>query len=262
MNENTTDRLTVDGISAKLEYPMKVLIYPVIDSTNNEAKRLAADGLCEPALLVAEKQTAGKGRLGRSFYSPAQTGLYMSVLLHPNAPASEWIAITSAAAVAVCLAIEELTLLKPEIKWVNDIYIEGRKVCGILTEAVSDMTSGRMLSVIVGIGVNIATASFPDEIADRASSLYTDKQPPFSRDQLAATIANKLCTLADSLEGGEWLALYRNRSYLDGKAIRYSENGVSHDAVAVGIDQQGGLIVEEAGMRRTLTSGEVTVRTV
>lgn len=260
----TPDALSRERISACLDRPMKVMTYSVIDSTNSEAKRLIADGLSEPALLIAEEQTAGRGRLGRSFYSPSATGLYMSILLHPNAPAAEWLAITSAAAVAVCLAIESLTTTSstamPSIKWVNDVYLGDRKVCGILTEAVTDMTSGLMKSVVIGIGVNLSTAAFPDELADRAASLYPDTLPPFSRNELAAAIANRLCTLAESLSSGCWLPLYRERSYLDGKPIRYIENGMWRDAVAIGIAENGGLIVEEAGAHRTLSSGEVTVR--
>lgn len=253
--------LTPERVSALLDRPMRVLTYDTIDSTNTEAKRLIADGLTDPSLLVADSQTAGKGRLGRSFYSPAESGLYMSVILHPNAPPSEWISITSAAAVAVCLAVEALSGLSPSIKWVNDVYIDDRKVCGILTEAVTDPASGRMLSVIIGIGLNLSTVSFPDEIANRASSLYTDSKPPFSREALAAAIANNLCALADDLPSGTWLPLYRKRSFLDGKPICYIENSIAHTAVAIGIDDHGGLIVEdEAGCRRTLSSGEVTVR--
>ncbi len=253
--------LNPEALARLLDRPMRVLTYDTIDSTNNEAKRLIADELTEPALLVADSQTAGKGRLGRSFYSPAASGLYMSVILHPNAPPSEWISITSSAAVAVCLAVEALSELSPSIKWVNDVYMDRRKVCGILTEAVTDPASGRMRSVIIGIGLNLSTVSFPDEIADRASSLYAGGKPPFSREALAAAITNKLCSLSDDLPSGAWLPLYRERSFLDGKPICYTENNIAHTAVAVGIDEHGGLIVEdEAGCRRTLSSGEVTVR--
>lgn len=254
--------ISPEAIASLLDRPIRVFGYDTIDSTNNQAKRMIADGLTDPALLVADTQTAGKGRLGRSFYSPSETGLYMSLALHPNAPASEWISITSAAAVAVCLAIEKLSDRKPQIKWVNDIYMDDRKICGILTEAVSDLSSGLMKSVIVGIGVNLSTLSFPDELANRASSLYTDALPPFTREELAAAIANELLGLAEHLSDGEWLSLYRRRAYLDGKEIVYIENGISHTALAVGIDEQGGLIIEENGIRRALTSGEVTVRTV
>lgn len=257
MNEH----LSPDKIASLLDRPMKVLVYDEIDSTNNEAKRLAIAGLTEPTLLIADRQTAGKGRLGRSFYSPAESGLYMSVLLHPNAPPAEWIAITSAAAVAVCLAIEGLCDLKPSIKWVNDLYLSDRKVCGILTEAISDHTSGLMKSVIVGIGLNLSTVGFPDEIADRAASLFCGSPPPFTRSELAAAIVNRLLALADDLSKGTWLEFYRRRAYLDGKPITYYENGIARSALAIGIDDRGGLIVEdEAGTRRTLSSGEVTVR--
>lgn len=253
--------LQSEKIAALLNRPMKVLTYSSVDSTNSEAKRLIANGLSEPCLIAAETQTAGRGRLGRSFYSPTSSGLYMSLIFHPHAPASEWIAITSAAAVAVCLAIEELSGLSPKIKWVNDIYIGDRKICGILTEAVSDSFGTLMKSVIVGIGVNLSTVSFPDTLAERAASLYPNGQPPFSRNRLAAAIANTLSGLTDNLTDRDWLASYRKRSYLDGKGITYIENGISHSAVALGIDAHGGLIVEnDDGDRLTLTSGEVTVR--
>lgn len=248
-------------ISALLDRPMRVLTYDSIDSTNNEAKRLAADLSGQPTLIAAELQTAGRGRLGRSFYSPAQTGLYMSILLCPNAPLSEWITITSAAAVAVSLAIEELSGLRPSIKWVNDLYLGDRKVCGILTEAVTDPTDRGMKHLIVGIGVNLSTVFFPEELASRAASLYRETIPPFTRNALAAAIANHLFELIDGLSKRTWLPLYRERAYLDGKAIIYYENGQAYTALAVGIDECGGLIVEdETGSRRTLTSGEVTVR--
>lgn len=251
-----------EAITALLDRPMRVWTYSTVDSTNNEAKRLIANGLNEPALLITDTQTAGKGRLGRSFYSPSETGLYMSLVLHPNAAVSEWIAITSAAAVAVCLAIEKLSGLCPKIKWVNDIYTDGRKICGILTEAVSDPQSGLMKSVIVGIGVNLTTLSFPDEIADRASSLYTDAPPPFTHTELAAAITNELLQITAHLSDGSWLPLYRVRAYLDGKEIVYIENGIAHNALAVGIDEHGGLIIRENGVSKVLSSGEVTVRTV
>lgn len=251
-----------EAITPLLCRPIRVFTYSTIDSTNNQAKRLIANGLNEPALLIADTQTAGKGRLGRSFYSPSETGLYMSLVLHPNAAASKWISITSAAAVAVCFAIEKLSGLSPKIKWVNDIYIGERKICGILTEAVSDPHSRLMTSVVIGIGVNLTTSAFPDEIANRASSLYTDAPSPFTRAELAAAITNELLALANHLADGKWLSPYRARAYLDGKEIVYFENGISHQAIAVGVDEQGGLIIEENAVRKVLTSGEVTVRTV
>lgn len=253
--------LTAQSIAARLDRPMKVLCYGTIDSTNNEAKRLIASGLSEPALLIAASQTAGKGRLGRTFYSPAETGLYMSVVLHPNAPASEWLSITSAAAVAVCQAIEDLSTLTPAIKWVNDIYLNDRKVCGILTEAVTDPVSARMKSVIVGIGINLSTAVFPEAFAERAASLADGGKLTFTREALAAALCNRLCTLAEELPAGSWLPLYRERSWLDGKQITYFDPNGEHSARAVGIDRHGGLIVEDSkGIRTLLTSGEVTVR--
>ncbi len=259
-----SDLLSPEGIGAFLTHPLKVITFSSVDSTNSEAKRQISAGLTDPLLLAAECQTAGKGRMGRSFYSPSSTGLYMSLVLHPDTPASEWISITSAAAVAVCLAIEALSGLSPTIKWVNDIYLGDRKICGILTEAITDMENGHMKSVIIGIGINLSTHDFPTEISARAASLYfKEEKPPFSRNQLAAAICDHLLNLADELAAGSWLPLYRSRSYLSGKTVNFWENGIEHRGTVIDIDHRGGLIIDdETGSRHTLSTGEVTVRPV
>lgn len=255
-----SQRFSAEAFSALLDRPMKVITYRTIDSTNTEARRLINNVLDEPALLVADKQTAGKGRIGHWFYSPADTGLYMSIVLQPQGSADKWLQITSAAAVAVCLAIESLTPLKPAIKWVNDIYLHDQKVGGILTEAISD-SNGQLKSLIIGIGINLTTASFPEELFDGATSLYLGKTLPFTREALAAAIVRELQTFVDTLqEEPRWLPLYRERAWLDGKEIVYYENDIAHAARAIGIDDKGGLIIEAKGKRTTLTSGEITVR--
>ena len=171
--------LLPDGLAG-----IDIRVFQTIDSTNNYAKRLILDGAAPGTAILAESQTAGRGRRGRSFYSPAGSGLYISVILRPKIDAVDDIQLLSAAAaVAVCRAIDRL---KPDsgaqIKWVNDIFIGGKKVCGILSEAVS--AGDRIAGTVVGIGVNCTTDAFPPELRDIACSLGGD----ISRNALAAGI--------------------------------------------------------------------------
>ena len=138
------DRLSAAAIEAVMTHPIAVQVMESVDSTNTEAKRRLSAGLTEPLLLLAETQTCGRGRLGRAFCSPNGAGLYMSLVLHPDLPVERALSLTSAAAVAVCLAVESLTDLRPQIKWVNDVYVGDRKLCGILAEGITDPVSGNV----------------------------------------------------------------------------------------------------------------------
>ena len=134
-------------IKARLKHDIRVAFYNETDSTNNQAKRLISNCGSENLLVCAGRQTAGRGRQGKSFYSPENTGIYMSLVIHPDSSLQNAVTATTAAAVAVCRAIESLTNITPEIKWVNDVYVNGRKICGILTEAVTDFESGTVSSL-------------------------------------------------------------------------------------------------------------------
>lgn len=237
----------------------KNFIYDVIDSTNTEAKRLFISGEAgHGSLIVANKQTMGRGRLGRSFYSPEDTGLYMSVIICPPSAPSPATKLTAIAAIAVCRAIEaSCPELSPEIKWVNDIYIGGRKVCGILAEGIIKPGDNALSAVIVGIGVNCTTARFPDEISGIAGSLGTE----LSRGKLCGDTCDNLLDLCQR-SGEPWLIEeYRRRSMVLGREVHCFGSGVDIYARAVDIDETGGLIVEgEDGQRYTLCSGEISLR--
>jgi BirA family biotin operon repressor/biotin-[acetyl-CoA-carboxylase] ligase len=236
---------------------LEVFCFDQIDSTNKEAKRMLSNGFSKEALLVAAEQTAGRGRLGRSFYSPADTGVYMTVLLHPSAEISTVLNITSAAALAVCLAIEELTDLLPGIKWVNDIYLNRKKVGGILTEAVTDVESGTVQSVLVGIGINVSTTQFPKEIQDRAASIGR----PLSRQVLAASICDHLYKMSKNLSDPSIMEQYRARSIMIGQEVDFYIGDEKTSGTVLSIDEQGGLVVEtQNGDCKTLRTGEVTLR--
>lgn len=227
-----------------------------VDSTNSEAKRRLKAGLSELLLLAAEHQTAGRGRQGKSFYSPDGTGIYMTLTVHPHAPLTDAVSVTTRASVAVCRAIRQETGLQPEIKWVNDLYLYGKKICGILVEAESDFAAGITKSLVIGVGVNVTTAEFPAELTE-AASLAVEAD----RDRLIAAIARELLRETADLRDGSYLEDYRRWSMVIGREIVWLRNGESRAAKAVAIDETGGLVIEEAdGTRLTLSSGEISLR--
>lgn len=257
-----TDILSPEGIRLylSLEYrDIPITIHKVTGSTNEDAKALAVAGAVHGTMVLAEEQTRGRGRLGRSFYSPKSSGVYMSIVLRPNLAMTDAVLITTAASVAVSRAVEEVSDQTPGIKWVNDVFVNEKKICGILTEAISDFESGVVECVVVGIGINVTDPGFPDELKQVAGSL-SGQCRDFSRNHLAALVANHLLELSAALPDRSFLDEYRKRSILLGKPIRFLENNVWYDAVAVDVDNSGGLVIETATGRRTLTSGEVSVR--
>lgn len=253
--DGDNDVLGADVVSAGLDFDCRVIYYPTIDSTNTEAKRLIANGCDDVMLLVAEEQTAGRGRQGKSFYSPALTGIYMSFVIHPMSKLENAVTATTAAAVAVCRAIEGLTDKKPSIKWVNDVYLDDKKICGILTEAVTDFETQTVTSVIIGIGMNIRTIDFPDDV-ENASSLNSNVK----RADLISRIANELNAINDN-GYDDFIDYYRSHSMIIGKMINFIKDGKVTPARAISIDLTGGLEIElENGERTTLRSGEISIR--
>lgn len=252
------DRLSAAGVRAALGEAyagLRVRVYETLDSTNQEAKRLLAAGEPCPMLLLAEEQTAGRGRRGRGFYSPAGEGLYMTLALQPRAALSQATLLTAAAAVAVAQAVEALTALACQIKWVNDVYLDGKKLCGILTEASGSFEADALSSVCAGIGVNVRTRDFPEELAGRACSLWPRA---VSRNHLAAEIAVRLLNFAADLGAREFLEEYRRRSLVLGKAVTFTRDGGERRALAVGIGENGELIVRyDDGREEALNAGEV-----
>lgn len=257
MLDADNDILNAQEIKKSLSFDCRVEYYKTLDSTNNVAKRIIAEGEDDVLLVVGEEQTAGRGRQGKSFYSPGGTGIYMSLVVHPMIELQNAVTATTAAAVAVCRAIESLTDKKPMIKWVNDVYLDGKKICGILTEAVTDFETQTVSSIIIGIGINLTTKDFPCDVQN-ASCLNADVK----RAELIGAVANELNRIVNS-GYGEFLEYYRAHSLVVGEDIVFIKNGVSTSARAVGIDDFGGLEVELAdGTRTTLRSGEITVRKI
>lgn len=249
---NKDNAFSSEELKRHLKKGLELKHFSSIDSTNSEARRLIKNGAPLPLLVTAEEQTSGRGRQGKSFYSPKDTGIYMSLALGFCESADRLLYLTSAAAVAVCTAIEKLTEKKPEIKWVNDIYVENKKVCGILCEAVSLKGS---TAVIIGIGVNISTSVFPDD-APQAGCLGCR----VNRAVLVSEITDNLLALSES-GAGSFIDYYRRHSMLIGRDIVFTLNNKKTAATVTGIDDSFALcVVTESGEIKRLTGGEITVR--
>ncbi len=228
-----------------------------VDSTNNEAKRLLQTGITTPFVITSKEQTNGRGRLSRSFYSPADTGLYMSYTT--NVPdTTNAVSITTRVAVAVAKCIEELTGNRVTIKWVNDIYLDNKKVCGILTEGVLNYETGNLSAAIIGIGINLTTSQFPADISNTAGSLGLDTD----KDNLISSIIREI-DLYLKKDSNEFISEYKSRSNVLGKEISYTDGAVTKYATAIDIDCNGGLVINKKnGEITTLSTGEITVRTL
>lgn len=231
-----------------------------LGSTNDYLKKLAAEGEPDGAVAIALSQSGGRGRLGRSFFSP-ESGLYMSVLLRRGIPVSLAHLITPLAAVAVSEALEKTGSERAGIKWVNDIYIGGRKVCGILTE--THITSdGRSLDyAIIGIGINIKApkGGFPDDIKYRAGAAFDDPDEG-TREQLADNILKSLERHLSRLGERAFVSAYRERSVLIGREVEIAEPSGSITARVIDIDGDCKLRVETPEGVREIFAGEVSVR--
>ena len=247
--------LSQSHIEKLIEKQVPVLVYRSVDSTNALAKRLVLKGESLPFLVAANGQTKGKGRQGKSFFSKQNCGIYMTLAVE-NSRLNPTL-ITAATAVAVARCLQAHTSSPCEIKWVNDIFINGKKVCGILCETVREPESNRIKGYIIGIGINTDIKSFPDSIIDTACSVELKKG---AKNALTADIINHLLRLLDN-ENNDFLEEYRSLSCVLGKEIVFFKKGVPFSAVAVGIDDGGGLVVElENCETRTLSGGEISLR--
>ncbi|MDF2558452.1 MAG: biotin-protein ligase [Bacillales bacterium] len=257
--------LSVQGILPYLSnenFSKKIHIFHSLESTNKTAKEMAINGHEHGTVIISDSQTSGKGRYGRTFYSPSGSGLYMSFILRaeylnlPTVPL-----ITSATAVAVCRAIESVTGKEPKIKWVNDIVLENKKICGILTEAMSNFESGTIDWIIIGIGVNIDTNDFPDELKGIAGSLFSSVSEGTIRNRLAAEITNILLSSNDWLDNPQVYTEYKSRQLLFGKKITVIQQNETYEALALDLDEMCNLIVKkEDGTVVALSTGEVSIK--
>lgn len=253
------DHVTETAIRQHLHTAMfgrNLHVAAVLPSTNLTARELAQSGAPEGTVVVAAAQTAGRGTRSRAFFSP-QGGVYMSVILRPRE--ADGCLITSCAAIAVARAIERLCTLKVQVKWVNDLYVGGRKLCGILTEA--GFTPDNTLDyVVLGIGVNVATVEFPSELADLATSLGNEGCA-VERAALIAAILEEWEAAYATIGSGDFLAESRARSCVLGRRVTVTRGSEQFTAIARNINDSGHLLVEtDDGNTVTLLSGEVSIR--
>lgn len=255
--------LTASDIEGRLKNKsLRVQVPAEAESTNALLKQRAESGASEGEVVIARAQSAGRGRGGRSFFSPEGTGLYMSVLLRPVLAADAGL-ITPAAAVAAARAIERVSDRTAGIKWVNDIYLEGRKVCGILAEA-SPATGGCAAYCVLGVGVNIEPpeGGFPAEIADTAGALFgRGEAPADTAVRLAAEILDGFFELYADLRAPELYDEYKKRLFILGSPVTVLRDGGARSAVVTGLDESFNLLVRyDGGGEDSLNSGEVSLR--
>ena len=240
----------------------RILTQKSAGSTNSALKEAAAKGETEGLVLIAEEQTAGRGRMNRGFFSPAKTGLYMSLLLRPKVTAAESPLITIAAATAVAEAIEALSQKPVRIKWVNDLLIGGKKVCGILTEAAMDVESGMLDYAVLGVGVNLVPpeGGFPPELHQVASAVFAQGEcPADGTSRLAAEILKRFLGYYCELDIRRYLHGYRERSAVIGRDVVIVGSGETVHALA--IDEDGRLVVRQAsGEIKALGAGEISIK--
>lgn len=260
-------KLTAGEIYAHLPESRRetVRCFDYIDSTNSYLKREAANGAPHGLCAIANAQSAGRGRSGRSFFSAADCGVYLSVLLRPHCPPQNAMTITAHAAVAVCHAIERACGVKTGIKWTNDIVLGARKLCGILTEITMEGETGLIDSVVIGIGVNVnyAPDDFPPEIRDVAGSVYSETGIRADRARLAAEMVMALDEMSAvwSQNPRAWLEEYRKLCVTTGREVRVLRGESERNAFALEVTDDFSLLVRyEDGTEECLNSGEVSVR--
>lgn len=263
----SSDALSEAGITLELKtnhIGRNLCVLSTVNSTNTYVKEQAAT-LPDGYAVVADAQTAGRGRLGRSFLSPSGSGVYISILLHPTLPLEQVNMITVGAAVALCEAIEETCGFEPDIKWVNDVLKNGKKLCGILTEAALEAETGQLSYVIVGVGINVRQPEdgLPEEICDIAGCLEDFSPYPVRRNALVAAFFNHMETCFDLIISGDTETLmHRYRSYIHflGEPITVIRGGARETATAVAINSSGHLIIEQNGHQSVMLAGEISIR--
>ena len=256
------DRLLADDLHARLgpcDIAREILVFEETSSTNDVAAKLGRDGHAGGVAVLAERQTAGRGRFGRQWDSQVGAGLWFSLLLRPPWPTAHWVRLTTWAGVAVARAVEQAIGRPAKIKWPNDVLIDGRKIAGILTECSTD-SSGKMFAV-VGIGVNVNQDEFPPELAHRAASLRQLARRKIDRAGLAAALLTELDSRLSETESAfpHLIEEAAQRSTILGEWVRLHAGGDPVEGTAESLDPEGNLLLRMAdGALRKMSSGEVT----
>ncbi len=242
---------------------INIYTYKTIPSTNEIAKQLVLNEAKHGTVIIAEEQTSGKGRMGKSFYSPPNTGIYMSIILRENLSALNPVLITTSSCVAICDAIYKVTGIECQIKWINDIYINNKKVGGILAETSIDFKDKNMNYLIIGIGINFNKPkfNFPTEFKEIAGAIYQDNNTEVSKNKLCSEIINNILNIIPKINNYDFISEYKKRSLILNKEILYIINNIKYKGKAIDINKDGYLIVKHNdGSIKTLNSSEITIR--
>lgn len=244
-----------------LEQKLNITVFSELNSTNSYLKKLGSQGEKENQLVIALSQTGGRGRMGRSFYSPNGTGIYFSLLLHPKISAEKSLFLTVMAAVSVAETVMKYNKNDVKIKWVNDIYIDGKKVCGILTEGA--INSDKMLDyAVVGIGINVVEPEngFPDVIKDIATAIFPGNAEDNINEKIVAEVVNRFFRMYNGTDVN-FVERYKEYSYLTGKEINIISGDSIRPATVIDITDDCHLLVRnENDEIEEISSGDVSVR--
>lgn len=257
MEKQTEFKKNENGMN--LSQPVQVVELEETDSTNRVAKELAAQGVPEGTLVVAKRQSGGRGRMGRSFFSP-EGGIYMSMILRPEIPADRAILITTCAAVAVARAIENVCKETVGIKWVNDIFIKNKKVCGILAEGEFSTETEGFSYVVLGIGINVKRQTVPEELKEIVGCLEEYSEYTILKEELISAVWCEFFSLYDTLSTAVYMEEYKERSVLLGKEVTVCAANGDYKAVVTDIDKEGRLGIRRGDTVEYLSSGEISVR--
>lgn len=259
------DILSNEGIKQYLnDENFEIKIFDELASTNSAIRNFAENGAKEGLVVIAKKQTEGRGRMGRRFQSPENCGIYMSLLLKPKLPPEKTLFITCAAAVAVCKSLEKISGKKMGIKWVNDVFCGEKKLCGILTEAVFCANSNSMKYAVLGIGINVyePQKGFSEDIKDIAGAVFSnDEAAKDIKNKIAAGVLNSFWEFYKNPEEKSFLEEYKQRSVILGSKINVIKGTSVKNAVALEIDDECRLVVKyENNETEALFSGEVSIK--
>lgn len=246
-----TDKLDKHTILVKNPWLTDAKIVAESKSTQKDAK---LDNLAN-CLYLTEQQTDSYGRFGRQYFASETGGIYMSLMLHPSESPDNLPDYTLLTAAAIVSAIEKLTDKKPQIKWVNDIYLDGKKFVGILAESV--ISSEQAQQVIIGVGINFSISHFPDELVQKATSLFVNEEMTITRSELIAEIWSEFHRLLDE----DFFSIYKAHSFILGKTVEFIQNGHNYEGTAIDLTNKGELLVQLTdGNKKILSSGEISLK--
>lgn len=260
---NTIKKAEIDRLT---NHKYNIYIYDEVSSTNDVLKKYAIEGAEDNTVIIANSQTKGKGRLGRSFFSPADTGIYFSILLRRNFSPDEAMFLTPAAAVCVANALGKYTQNKVEIKWVNDIYINDRKICGILSESAFNNDNTKTEFAIIGIGINLTKPlqDFPAEISSKAGFLLDNSCVLDNiKTAVIADILNEFTSILNVFTLNSIYDAYVSRSWLTSKTVIADTGSEIFEAEVVGVDKSMRLVLKKTdGSIVAINCGEVNLKTL